>query len=185
MIDYMPSNEFPDEHFLGREGVVKDVCKAIREKLSILDEGETLNICLDHIEIIDFSFSHQLLLDTLFLEPHGNLRRKYMVFSNPTRLCYENFQAALDFEKRPALFYLDGKWEICWRKFQRHLKETFLIVKDLKSADAPTIAAEHEGDMTLPNCNNRLKQLYNYKLIDREEYSQKTGGTAYTYHSLI
>jgi len=180
-------DEFPKGMFIGRKGIVIDVVKKIREKLKYLSKGEVLVVDMSEIELLDFSFAHELILNTLLLLGKGVFEDKYLVFYNPSSIVFENLEAALKLSKFCAIIlYPDDNWNIAGLELPEHFLEPLNIVMSLGEADVLTITRNHQKEISQNNCNNRLKQLYNYyKLIHRKKENHVTGGNFYIYKSLL
>ena len=136
---------------------------------------------LSGIRLLDVSFSREVVVETL-----RRYRPAYQfIIMNPeNEVVVENLEAALERRGETALLHKkDGKIELIGSQLGAALSSVFSTVEQLDEATSRTILARHP-DLSIQNCSNKLKELWQMGLLIREEASAKSGGKECVYRSI-
>jgi hypothetical protein len=127
---------------------------------------------------------------TFARESVANLVRQHRVgralfIGDASESVRENIDAALARAKLSVLHRsARGDYQVLGLELRGHLRATLEIVDRLAPTTAKVVAAQVEGGMNLPACNNRLKDLADAGLVLRVEDSAESGGKEYVYVAL-
>lgn len=154
------------------------VRRQIETVLNSLPEAGSLNVELDGVEVMDFSFSSEV-----FGRLIGALATSYpnraLILSNPSEYVTINLDAAL---KALGLLALvtnkENRWTIIGKVSDTD-KETMLVVSRLKETTTPEVA--ESLNIKLTTCNQRLRKLVDSGTLVRVKSVSATGGEQYTY----
>lgn len=162
--------------FWGRD-MGASVRAEIEEQLMRLAPGDVLEVDLSEVEVMDFSFSGEVvgkLLSRLPAEYPG----RHLILSSVTSYVRENLDAALGGMELAALVLEDNDWGIIG-KFGETDLETLIALDRLKAATVGELSKQLGISVTA--CNNRLRKLTDLGLIRRERVSGTPGGDQYQY----
>lgn len=141
-----------------------------------------IGIDLDGIRLMDVSFSREAVVETV-----RRFRPDYqfVVLNVLNEVVVENLEAALD-RRGDALLLKekDGETRIIGRQLNASLRSIFEMVKKLRSATSRDIVQQSDG-LSIQNCSNKLKELWEAGLLQREELTAKSGGKECGYRFLI
>lgn len=170
----------PDGFFLLREKG-EAAYNILIDVIDQVPEHEPLVLVFPENQIIDASFADEALVrlyETLMTGKHGE---RTMLFMGLTEDSRTNIDAAIHLRNLKMAILIvqaDGSWQVVGQ-LERSLRETLEIVAEQGSMTAPTLA-EMIGS-AVNTASNRLKRLYDGRLIRREhEFSEK--GLQYIYH---
>lgn len=153
---------------------------ALERKIACVPGG-VVEIDLDHIQLMDVSFSREAIVETVRRFRPGH---QFVVLNPANTVVVENLEAAL--EKRGDSLVLrdrDGRTRIIGRQLGPSLRPVFDTVKRLRTATSREVLVHHRG-LSIQNCSNKLKELWEAGLLIREELSAKSGGKECVYRTL-
>ena len=136
---------------------------------------------LSGIRLLDVSFSREVVVETL-----RRYRPAYQfIIMNPeNEVVVENLEAALERRGDTALLRKkDGKFGLVGSRLGAALGSVFGTVEQLSEATSRTILTQHPN-LSIQNCSNKLKELWQMGLLIREEASAKSGGKECVYRSI-
>ena len=140
-----------------------------------------VEIDLARIRLMDVSFSREAIVDTVRRFRPGH---QFIVVNPVNMVVIENLEAAL--ERRSDSLMLrekDGETRIIGRQLGASLQPVFETVAQLRTATSREVLRYHKG-LSIQNCSNKLKELWEAGLLVREEMSAKSGGKECEYRIL-
>jgi hypothetical protein len=153
---------------------------ALERDIATFPSG-VVEIDLDRIRLMDVSFSREAIIETVRRFRPGH----QFIAANPVNtVVVENLEAAL--ERRGDSLVLrekDGRTRIIGQQLGPSLRPVFDTVERLRTATSREVLVHHKG-LSIQNCSNKLKELWEAGLILREELSAKSGGKECVYRVL-
>lgn len=159
----------------------KQVRHRLEEDIAVLRPG-VIGIDLSRIRLLDVSFSREAIVETM-----RRFRPDYqfVILHPANEVVVENLEAALDRRGDSAVLRnKDGTVRIIGRQLGPTLRPILETMARLREATSREILAYHE-ELSIQNCSNKLKELWEAGLLAREELSAKSGGRECVYRALV
>ncbi len=157
------------------------VYELVKTNLLSLPEGESLYLDFAEVYAMDVSFVDEaiiLLAKEIVDDQYGQRR---LVLHHLSQDTTDNLNAAIALQNLTlALFSMqsDGGWQLVGH-LEKSLQQVLTMIMACREITAPQLAAELE--LALNAANNRLKRLYDQRLIQRR-YEVTDKGLLYIYY---
>jgi hypothetical protein len=160
----------------------EQVYALVKEHLLSLPEGRTLHLDFAEVYAMDVSFVDEAIIRIAkeIVDNHFGQRR--LVLHHLSADATDNLNAAIALQNLAlALFSIrsDGSWQLIGH-LEKSLQQVLTMIMSRGEITAPQLAAEL--DLALNAANNRLKRLYDQRLI-RRRYEVTDRGLLYTYYA--
>jgi len=157
------------------------VYELVKTSLLSLPEGESLYLDFAEVYAMDVSFVDEAIIRLAkeIVDDHCGQRR--LVLHNLSQDATDNLNAAIALQNLTlALFSIqtDGRWQLVGH-LEKSLQQVLTMIMARREITAPQLAAELE--LALNAANNRLKRLYDQRLIQRR-YEVTDKGLLYIYY---
>ncbi|MCE7980186.1 MAG: hypothetical protein DYG89_03270 [Caldilinea sp. CFX5] len=157
------------------------VYEQVKTNLLSLPEGESLYLDFAEVYAMDVSFVDEAIIRLAkeIVDDHYGQRR--LVLNQLSQDATDNLNAAIALQNLTlALFSIqsDGGWQLVGH-LEKSLQQVLTMIMVSREITAPRLAAELE--LALNAANNRLKRLYDQRLIQRR-YEVTDKGLLYTYY---
>lgn len=157
------------------------VYEQVKTSLLSLPEGESLHLDFAEIYAMDVSFVDEAIIRLAkeIVDDHYGQRR--LVLHHLSQDATDNLNAAISLQNLTlALFSIqtDGDWQLVGH-LEKSLQQVLTMIMARGEITSPQLAAELE--LALNAANNRLKRLYDQRLIQRR-YEVTDKGLLYTYY---
>jgi len=154
----------------------KEVRDELLNKIRLLPPGCVVDLDFTGVEICDVSFVDEIVLEVQSYLI-GKIPDKVIMISNVSEATLENLKAALAWrdQRGTRLQILQSKDGVLTYigKLERNLDETLKVLFARKKITAREIA-ELNG-IAINSASNRLKKLYDHRLVLREEIIDNSG----------
>lgn len=159
----------------------EQVYELLKDHVMILPEGSSLHLDFTNIHTMDVSFVDEAIIRLAkeFVDDLYGHRR--LVLNQLSRDATRNVNAAISLQNLTlGLFSLsaDGTWQLIGH-IEKSLHQVLAMVIERGEITAPQLATELT--IALNAANNRLKRLYDQRLIKRR-YDVTDKGLLYTYY---
>ncbi len=148
--------------------------------LRTVPEEDALVLQFPPNQIIDVSFADETIIQIGQAIVEGQYGRRRLLLDGLTQDSIDNINAAIRLQRLKLAFLaiLSGRdWKIVGH-LENSLREVLNLISSRPSLTAPELA--DELDLALNNANNRLKRLYDQRLI-RRDYEVSEKGLIYIY----
>lgn len=132
-------------------------------------------------QVMDVSFADETIIRLGQAIVDDKYGRRRLLLAGLTQDSIDNINAAIRLQRLKLAFLTiapGGQWDVVGH-LEENLKETLTMVAQRPSLTAPELA--EELDLALNSANNRLKRLYDQRLI-RREYEVSEKGLLYIYY---
>ncbi len=164
------------EEILIYRPIAKKIYEDVIHDISLLSSETILKCSFQNVEMCDVSFSDGFIIN---LQKYVmNCEKAMMIITDANETVQENLEAALslrnkqDHSKICLLFYQNNDYRIIG-DLEKNLKESFELVKNLKELTARELA--HRFNIEINSASNRLKKLFNLRLLLRQELIDESG----------
>ncbi|KJS13227.1 MAG: hypothetical protein VR67_05495 [Peptococcaceae bacterium BRH_c8a] len=155
--------------------LAKDI---IKTKIDSANAGSTFYLNFKGIELTDVSFVDEAILGLQKEIGAGLYGNRRIVLINLDEGVKENLEAAIYYreekynERVPVLFLMSEEITVLGN-LEKSLFDTFNLIKDRRTLSARDLAEEKQIEIN--SASNRLKKLYDYGLVIREEIIDSDG----------
>lgn len=172
--------DFAEEHlFLTRERG-EQAFRMLAERLQATPEGQPLVVIFPPNQLVDSSFADESIIRLAEQVADGEFGDRCILLQSLTDDSITNIEAAISLRGlKLALLVAErtGEWQ-CIGQLESSLRETLQLVARREHLTASELA--DQKDLSVNAASNRLKRLYDQKLVRREhEISDK--GLQYIY----
>ncbi len=152
----------------------------LAERLHAVPEEGSLILHFPPHQIMDVSFADETIIRLGQAIVDGKYGRRRLLLAELTQDSIDNINAAIRLQRLKLAFLAigtEGQWEVVGH-LEDSLRAVLVMLAKRPSLTAPELA--EELSLALNSANNRLKRLYDQRLIQREyEVSEK--GLIYIY----
>jgi len=156
--------------------VAKSIYNRVMNDLQEIYQDDVINCIFDGIEMCDVSFADEFIINLykVILGINNSLLR----IMNINEYVLENIEGALalrnkkDHVKLCLLSFTNGEYSIIG-EVEKNLSETFLLITITNQITAREVAQKF--DIEINSASNRLKKLFNLRLLQRMESIDETG----------
>lgn len=149
--------------------------------LSDVPEEGSLILQFPAGQVMDVSFADEAVIQLGQAIVDGKYGRRRLLLAGLTQDSIDNINAAIRLQRLKLAFLSISpgrQWQVVGH-LEDNLQETLTIVAQQSSLTAPELA--DKLDLALNSANNRLKRLYDLRLI-RREYEVSEKGLLYIYY---
>ncbi len=152
----------------------------LKEMVEQLPEGEALLLVFPAGQLIDGSFADETIIrlgDEMSAEEFGS---RGLLLEGVTADSITNIEAVIGFRRLKLGFLAvtpEGQWQVVGQ-LDPSLREMLEILAEKDTLTAPDLAEEY--DLAINTASNRLKRLYDRRLV-RREYEVSSKGLQYCY----
>lgn len=154
----------------------KKVRDGLLQKISLLSPGCIIDLDFAGVEICDVSFVDEIVLEVQSYLI-SQIPDKVIIISNVSEATLENLKAALAWREqrgtRLQILQSNGGVLNYLGKLERNLDATLRLLFENKKITAREIA--ELNNIAINSASNRLKKLYDYRLVLREEIIDNSG----------
>ena len=153
----------------------------LAEALQAQPEESSLILQFPPKQIMDVSFADETIIRLGQAIVEGKYGRSRLLLAGLTQDSIDNINAAIRLHRLKLAFLAikpAGEWEQIGH-LEVSLREVLQMLAERPSLTAPELAEEKE--LALNSANNRLKRLFDQRLI-RREYEVSERGLIYIYH---
>ncbi|MCL4872057.1 MAG: hypothetical protein KJ063_24110 [Anaerolineae bacterium] len=153
----------------------------LTEALQTVPEEGSLILQFPANQVMDVSFADETIIRLGQAIVDDKYGRRRLLLAGLTQDSIDNINAAIRLQRLKLAFLTiapGGQWDVVGH-LEENLQETLTMVAQRPSLTAPELA--EELDLALNSANNRLKRLYDQRLI-RREYEVSEKGLLYIYY---
>ncbi|MEZ4733270.1 MAG: hypothetical protein R3E79_39755 [Caldilineaceae bacterium] len=157
------------------------VYELVKTSLLSLPEGESLYLDFAEVYAMDVSFVDEAIIRLAKGIVDDRYGQRRLVLHHLSQDATDNLNAAIALQNLTlALFSMqsDGSWQLVGH-LEKSLQQVLTMIMARREITAPQLAAELE--LALNAANNRLKRLYDQRLIQRR-YEVTDKGLLYIYY---
>ncbi len=153
----------------------------LAEALQAVPEEGSLILQFPPGQVMDVSFADETIIRLGQAIVAGQYGRRRLLLEGLTQDSIDNINAAIRLQRLKLAFLAiapEGQWEVVGH-LEDSLREALEMLAKRPSLTAPELA--EEKGLALNSANNRLKRLFDQRLI-RREYEISEKGLIYIYH---
>ncbi|HRQ41844.1 MAG TPA: hypothetical protein PLD25_28305 [Chloroflexota bacterium] len=172
--------ELPPRFFVTRDKGEQAFVR-LSEALQAVPEEGSLILQFPASQVMDVSFADETIIRLGQEIVDSKYGRRRLLLAGLTQDSIDNINAAIRLQRLKLAFLAitpGGQWEVVGH-LEDNLHETLAMVAQRPTLTAPELA--EELDLALNSANNRLKRLYDQRLI-RREYEVSEKGLLYIYY---